>query len=193
MTMCEQVKYRTQWAISSVLQVMFEYLKAPEDQRSKFPTQELHIWRLHGYRPWGMILWDLAIFGSEMGWDADDDVEGFFYTQLGSWIVAWMAQIKKLSIDCWEFRTKKIFSVGCTPQFVILTHGWSMGVLAHLPADKYCWLCGRFSPAAGIPYPGSVSGGFHSEVWRKHQLLLTTINCCKLPLPSVVQSPRHNK
>lgn len=41
-----------------------------------------------------------------------------------------------------------------------------MGVLAHLPADKYCWLCGRFSPAAGIPYPGSVSGGFHSEVWR---------------------------
>lgn len=25
--------------------------QAPEDQRSKFPTQELHIWRLHGYRP----------------------------------------------------------------------------------------------------------------------------------------------
>jgi len=38
-----------QWNESD--QVMLDYLRAPENQRSKFPPQELHIWKLHGFRP----------------------------------------------------------------------------------------------------------------------------------------------
>lgn len=165
----------------SALQVMFEYLKAPEDQRSKFPTQELHIWRLHGYRPWWV----------EMPMTT---IRGFFHhTQIGVLKSCVNGPISKIFYRLLGILNPKNIQCGLYP-IICNFDPW----LIH----------GRFGPFCQQINTAVCAGGFlllfgnslpRICFWRipLRSLAQTSIilnyHCCKLPLPPVVQSPSHKK